>query len=483
MEGDALGKVALRITRIVGDGGERVPVDQQAELLVHDGMVVTMDPQRRILNPGYVVVRDRKIVEVGAGVPSGYSATDRISASGAVVLPGIVNAHNHLDQCLYRGCSDEERQSRDILLRLAKGLTRDRARIAARLTLLEQVRHGITTTHESHWTHFHRDSTDGICDAIVESGMRAVVARSMCNNDLTPPEFCERPDDVIRDLDRLAAAYDDDRLQIISEPTTMMRCTADAIVAMRDWAAQHQKIWHVHLAQDRAELEDALKTVGCGSVQYALRLGVLGPEMLAAHCSGLLDEEVALLGEHGVRVAHCPLTIIRAGGLVPPIWDLERRGAIVGLGTDGSATNNGQNPWETMKLAVYMQRVRFSDRLLGSAEQALELATIKAARALGLDGQVGSLEPGKWADIAVIPLNQPHLSPEARLLNNLVYSGGSTYADAVIVAGRVLVRDGRSIVFDEADIIAQARRAQHEMINEAGLGTHIQLSRSWPSYS
>ncbi len=454
--------------------------DQRADLLVENGVVITFDSQRRILNPGYVAVLDKKIVDVGIGAPVRYEPDERIDAAGAAVLPGLVNAHNHLDQCLYRGCTDEERQSRDVLLRLAKGLTRDRARIAARLTLLEQARYGITTTHESHWTHYHPDSTDGICDAIAESGMRAVVARSICDNELTPPEFCERADDVIRDLDRLAGTYDSDRVQIISEPTTMMRCTAETIVAMHDWAIERGKIWHIHLAQDRAELDDAMRTVGSGSVQYAERLGVLGPEMLAAHCSGLLEEEVALLGEHGVRVAHCPLTIIRGGGLVPPIWDLEKRGAIVGLGTDGSGTNNGQNLWEAMKLAIYMQRVRFADRYLGSAEQALELATVKAARALGMEGQVGSLEPGKWADIAVIQLNQPHLLPEARLLNNLVYSGCSTYAQTVIVGGKVLVRDGRSTVFDEGEVMAQAREAQSQLIREAGLETHLQISRAWP---
>ena len=140
-----------------------------------------------------------------------------------------------------------------------------------------------------------------------------------------------------------------------------------------------------------------MKTCGCGSVQYADRLGVLGPEMLAAHCSGLLDEEVALLGERGVRVAHCPMTIIRGGGQVPPIWELEQRGAVVGLGTDGSGTNNGQNPWEAMKLAVYMQRVRFGDRLLGSAEQALELATIKPHRRWLWSGKSARSNRARWA--------------------------------------------------------------------------------------
>lgn len=438
-----------------------------------------MDARRRVLSPGYVAVRDGTIVDVGTGPPTGYLAVRRLDMTGSIVMPGIVNAHNHLDQSMYRGCLDEDLQSRDLILRLAKKLTRERARIAARLTLLEQVRYGITTTHESHWTHFHLDSTDGICDAILDSGMRAVVARSMCDNERTPPEFCERVEPVLQDLDRLAKTYDGDHIRIVSEPTTMMRCTADAIVAMHDWAIRRGKIWHIHLAQDRAELQDALQTVGCGSVQYAQRLGVLGPEMLAAHCSGILDEEVALMGEAAVRVAHCPLTVIRAGGAVPPIWELEQRGAVVALGTDGSGTNNGQNPWETMKVAVYMQRVRTGDRGLGSAEQALELATIKAARALGLDQQVGSLEAGKWADIVALRGDQVHLIPDARLLNNLVYSGGSTFADTVLVGGKVLLHGGRSTVFDETEVIMQARDVQMQMIREADLQNHLKVSRTW----
>jgi 5-methylthioadenosine/S-adenosylhomocysteine deaminase len=395
-------------------------------------------------------------------------------------MPGIVNAHNHLDQCLYRGCLDENPQSRDVILRLARGLTRERARAAARLSLLEQVRYGITTTHESHWTHFHPDSTDGICDAVLESGMRAVVARSMCDDEeRTPKEFCERTDTVLDDLDRLARAYDGDRIAIIPEPTTMLRCTADAIVAMHDWAVRHGTIWHVHLAQDAAELQDAIQTLGVGSVQYAQKLGVLGPTMLAAHCSGLLKEEVGLLAQAGVRVAHCPLTVIRGGGQVPPIWELEERGAVVALGTDGSGTNNGQNPWETMKLAVYMQRVRTGDRSLGSAEQALELATIKAAKALGLDDRVGSLEVGKRADIIALRSDQVHLVAGARLLNNLVYSGGSTFADIVMVDGKILLEGGRSTVFDEPAVVDDAQAAQAQMIQEAGLQGDLPLSKVW----
>jgi 5-methylthioadenosine/S-adenosylhomocysteine deaminase len=441
----------------------------RVDTLIKGGTLITIDPARPIIDPGYLAIDDGKIIGLGFDEGEQYSANNVIDASNKIVLPGLINAHNHLDQSIYRGCFDGKPNSRDLMLRVAKGLTRERARVAAQLTLLELVRQGVTTTHESHWTHYHADSTYGICDAIVQSGMRAVVARGMNDNDRTPVEFRERIESVCEDLDKLRQCYESSRIRIIPEATTILRCSRDAIVAMRSWACRHGTLWHMHLAQNQDELVEALGCLGCGSVQYAERLGVLGPEMLAAHCSGVLVEELRLLGDNEVRVAHCPLTIIRGGGLVPPIWQLETLGATVAIGTDGSATNNGQNLWEAMKLAVYLQRVRFQDKLLGTAEQALELATIKAARALGLEQEIGSLTIGKSADITILSRNQLHLMPDASLVNNLVFSSVTTVADTVLVEGKVLLQGGHSTVWDEREVMDQSRQIQRIMIDDADL--------------
>lgn len=439
-----------------------------------------MNPEREIFAPGFVVIENGSITAVGPGSAPNVPGARVIQATGSVVIPGLVNAHNHLDQSLYRGCLDELPDSRTKLLGLARGLTRERATIAARASLLEQAQYGITTTHESHWTHYHIDSTDGICEAIQESGMRAVVARSMNDNEHTPEDFRERIEDVIADLDRLANAFDSKQITIIPEPTTILRCTPDAVIAMRDWAVARGKLWHIHLAQGREELADALATVNMGSVQYAEKLGVLGPEMLAAHCSGLLDEEVELLGRYGVKIAHCPAPVIRGGGTVPPIWELERLGSTVAIATDGSGTNNGQNLWEAMKLAVYMQRVRFGQRHLGGAEQALEGATIKAAKALGLEAEIGSLEIGKRGDLATFRLDQLSLAPAHALINNLVYSSTVNLADTVIAGGDVLIQGGRSTRFDERTVAAELSEVQQHVIHEAGFEGELRMALTWP---
>jgi 5-methylthioadenosine/S-adenosylhomocysteine deaminase len=454
---------------------------KDVDLLIEGGIVVTIDAGRRIYAPGYVAIREGQIVDVDSGTaPSYYSAQERIDASDMVVLPGIVNAHNHLDQPMYRGCCDEP-NLRDWFFPLAGGLTRERARAAASLALLEQVHYGVATTQENHWTHYHLESTDGVCEAIQQSGMRAVVSRGMNDKaEYRPPAFLERVEDVIDDLNRLEQEYDSDHIRITSEPSTILRCKPETIVALREWALQRGKMWHIHLAQNREELAEALRTVGMGSVQYAESLGVLGPEMLAIHCAGLLDEEVELLGRYQVRVVHCPLAVMHGGGRVPPIWELEKHGAVIAVGTDGILGTKGQNPWESMKMAVYMQRVRFNTRDLGSAEQALEMMTIKAARALDMDDRVGSLEVGKEADIAMFRRDQLHIVPDAMLVDNMIYSSTTTLADTVLVGGRVVLHGGHSTVFDTQEVVARAREAQVGMIKEAGLEGKLGLAYSWP---
>ncbi len=450
------------------------------DLLIEGGIVITMDTERRIYNPGCVAIRDGKVVGV-ASTGSAYAAKERIDASEMLVMPGLVNPHNHLDQCLYRSCFNEP-NSAGSFWHMALGLTRERARAGASLSLLELAHYGVTTTQESHFTHYHLDSTDGVCDAVLQSGMRAVIGRGFSDGEQMFEPMRERLEDALDDLARLEKEYDSDTIRIDSEASKSLRCTPDAVVAMHEWAKTRGKPWHMHLGHHKEELEDALSRVGMGTVQYAASLGVLGPELLAVHCtsSGLLEEEIALLGEHRVRIAHCPDQALRLGNRPPPIWELEKLGALVVIGVDGSNSNNGQNIWQAMKLAVYLQRSLFDDRYLGSAEQALEMTTIKAAQALSMDDRVGSLEPGKEADIALFRRDQFHLVPDAMLVSNLVYSGVSTQADTVLVGGNAILRDGRSTRFDEKEVVARAREAQSAMIKEAGYEGRIGLSVSWP---
>ncbi|MFC2108536.1 amidohydrolase family protein [Candidatus Bipolaricaulota bacterium] len=460
--------------------GEREAL--KVDTLVVNGITITMDTNRTIYDPGFIAITKGKIVATGSASSCPYEAAETIDASGMVILPGLINGHTHLDQAARRGCFDDDPTStRNERLSVSLGLTESRARRAAALGLLEQLHYGITTVQENHWVHYHIHSTDGICDAIQDSGMRAVVSRGINDvEEYTPAAFCEDAGEVLKDLDRLEEKYDSDYIQITSEPCTILRCKPETILAMVDWAKQRNKTWIIHMAHDQKELADALETVGMGCVQYAEQLGVLSPDMLGIHCAALLDEEVDLLGKHGIRISHCPECVIKGGGQVPPIWELEKLGATVAIGTDGTSSNTGQNLWASMKNAVYMQRVRFADGYLGSAEQALEMVTIKGAEVLLMEDRIGSIEAGKEADIALFKTDQLHLAPGAMLVSNLVYSGCNIRADTVLIGGNVVLRAGKSTTLDEERILAQARETQAELVGEAGLKEVIGLARSWP---
>ena len=454
---------------------------KEIDLLILGATIVTMDRERRIYQPGFLGINNGKINCLGPVDRCLVIARKTLDASNMVVLPGLVNAHDHLDQSVYRGLTDAP-EFKGNLLAMARFLSAGRAQMAASLSLLELVHYGVTTTHENHWTNYQSDSIDGICEAIKASGMRSYVFRGFSDKaDYIPADYVEKTEDVLDDLSRLERKYDSSHIRISSEASTILRCSPYAVAAMREWAVKRGKLWHIHLAQTVEELDEALRTIGIGSVTYAEQQGVLGPEMLAAHCSGILKEELGMLGQNQVRIAHCPITQIRGGNRVPPIWDLERLGAKVAIGTDGSATNNGQNPWEAMKMAVYMQRVQEGDRYLGTAEQALEMMTIKAAHLLNWDNEIGSLEQGKQADVAIFSLNKPHLQPGAMMISNLVFSGLNNLAETVIIDGKVMLENGVSTVFDEERVIMDARQVQEDMLKDSGLTDVIEISATWPS--
>lgn len=254
---------------------------EHADLLIEGGIVVTMDASRRIYHPGYVAIHEGKIAAVGSGT-SLLSARECIDASDMLVMPDLVNPHNHLDQCMYRSCF-ETPDPNTTFWHMAMGLSRDRAQAAASLSLLELIHYGVTTTQESHFTHHHIDSTDGVIEAVQQSGMRAVIGRGFSDGEQMFEPMRERLQDAIDDLNRLEKAYDSDRIRIDSEASKSLRCTPEAVVAMHDWAKKRGKPWHMHLGHHREELEDALNRVGMGTVQYSESLGVLGPELLAVH--------------------------------------------------------------------------------------------------------------------------------------------------------------------------------------------------------
>lgn len=444
---------------------------EQVDLLVRDALVITMDGARAVYRNGFVAAREGRIVAVGPASACRYAGTEEIGGRSRIVLPGLVNAHDHLAQSIFRGTLDELPPSaarRGGLFHLSRALTPERAAAAARVTLLELTRYGVTTTHDSHFTHAHRESIDGVCHAIVESKVRAVVARAVNDTAALPEVYRETAEQALAELDRLRATWSSPTLTLIPEAVGTLRNTPETIQAMYADAVAHDSLWHMHLAQNVGELEATLSTFGCGTVELLSALDVLDERLLAAHCVGLLPHEVALLGAAGARIAHCPLANLYRGSEVAPIMALRAAGALVALGVDGAGTNNGQNPWETMKVAIYEQKRLARSYAVGCAELALEMATIDAARALGVEDRVGSLEPGKDADLLVIDATDPSLLPADALPSHLAYALDPRAIERVVMRGETVWADGAHRFLDAERIVHDAERARREMIAELG---------------
>jgi 5-methylthioadenosine/S-adenosylhomocysteine deaminase len=429
-----------------------------------------LDAEGRVFSPGFVAVEAGRIAGVGPMAQCPAGADNVIDADDCLVLPGFVNSHTHLVQSLIRGLGDEMPPGAwlgQIVFPLSRFLTRERAYHGARLSLLELVRSGVTTTADCHFTNVHGDALDGVLQALRESRVLGVVARGSMDGDAVPAYAREDTAVALREVDRIRAAWESQALRITLEPLGPHRCSERMLRDFHDYARRTGVRMHLHLASSRAEAEWARTTHGCGAAEYVDRLGLLDDRVLAAHCVHLADREVTLLARRGVPVSHNPASNAILGYGIFPLTRFLAAGGLVGLGVDGAGSNNGQNMFESMKMAMLFQKALLQDPTVGSAALALDLATRASARALEVDAVAGSLEVGKRADLIAIPVHQAHLAPFEGLVSNLVYAGTATRVRTVMIGGEVVLRDDRHVLFDEGDVIEQAGRAQMEIIAEA----------------
>ena len=464
------------------------PEVETADLLLRGATVVTMDARRTVYEKGYVAVRGQEILSVGADDGDVPRAREVRDLSGHVVLPGLVNCHTHLSNGISRGLFDE--------LPLAdwveKGMwpslranTREATYHGSRVALAENLLGGVTTTVVGEFGVPARDTLDGVLTAVTESGSRSVVARisvdSADDHDTSqavPPDVREDIDAALAEVDRLRSAYGSDLLEVVPEALGVLRCSADMVTEFARYARDRGTRMTMHVASSPDERDEAQHRFGKGSVERLHDLGVLGPHLLVAHCVWNDDRERVLLAESRTGVSHNPVANLMYASGLAPLAEMLDAGVRVGLGTDGASTNNGQNMWEVMKTAMFLQKSRFGAEW-GSAELALELATLGGARAIGMEDRIGSLEAGKRADVVVATLHKPELVPHATWPSNLVYSSSPSAVRTVLVDGRVVVDDGRVVAWEHDEVIAHGNRMALEMDAHTGLARAYRQRSRW----
>lgn len=462
-----------------------------SDLILSDATVLTMDGRRRAFRSGYVWLRGNRIHRVGptselADVPPGVR---RRRIGGSLVMPGLVNCHTHLSNGILRGLYDEmplEVWFSKGMWPVLDGLDARNGEAGASLSLLELLCTGVTTTASGEIGGRHPELLDGVLQAVRRSGIRAVVARIAMDSadesspaQFIPKAYRDTPAFAADEVRRLRARYGSDRVAVIPEALGVLRCTPEMVQAMHAVAVEADGLFSMHAASSQDERDESRRRFGRGSVAELERLGVLGPRTLLAHAIWLDDAEIRLLAERGTGLSHNPVSNAYYASGIARLPELLAAGVRVGLGVDGASTNNGQNVWESMKMAMLFQKQRLEKASFGSAELALELMTRGGAAALHMEDRIGSLEPGKLADLIVIDAQRLSLAPSQTLVSNLVYSNDPWAVRDVFVGGEQVVLDGEHRSLDRRGVVTGARTAFGRVLQAAGLEGYVEGRSRW----
>jgi cytosine/adenosine deaminase-related metal-dependent hydrolase len=433
-------------------------------LLLQNGWICPIDDSRAEHESGWVLVRDGLVEKVGRGTPP--AAESVVDLGGAVVTPGLVNSHHHLYQTLTRARAQEA-----TLFEWLRELYPVWARIdaesehaAARTGLAELVLSGCTTVFDHHYV-FPRGRS-GLIEAEVQAahelGVRLVVSRGSMDlgesdGGVPPDSLVESIDEVLADTERLAGLQDEDGMvQLTVAPCSPFSATRELMAESAALARRLGLRLHTHLAETVEEDVYCRELYGCSPVDYLEQLGWIAGDVWCAHCVHLSAEDVTAFGRAGVGVAHCPTSNLRLGAGVAPVRAMIDAGVPVGLGVDGSASNERSDLFFEVKQAVLVARGRGGPQAM-TARDALWLATRGGAAVLGRD-DIGQLAPGRRADIAVWRTDGLELAgAEPDPVAGLVLSAPHR-VDRLYIAGEQVVRDGHLVRADEAEIAREHRK-------------------------
>jgi cytosine/adenosine deaminase-related metal-dependent hydrolase len=452
--------------------------------LIHDArLVAVMDDARSEIPGGFVMIEDDRIEAVGAApAPANLPVDRRIDARGKVVLPGFVNTHHHLPQVLTRNVPEVQEAPLFAwltgLYEIWRGWDADAVDAAARVGLGELLLTGCTTTTD-HLYLFPRGQ-ERFIDAEIKAARdlgirfhptRGSMSRGQSQGGLPPDDVCQDEDTILRDCERLVREYHDPRpramTRIALAPCAPFSVSERLMRRTADLAREHSVRLHTHLAETLDELRYCLETYGCRPVEYLRRLEWLGTDVWLAHCVHLSPEEVALFGATGTGVAHCPSSNFRLGSGLAPVRALLDAGAPVGLGVDGSASNDTSNMMAEARQALLAHRPGHPPEEWLTARDVLWMATRGGARCLGRD-DVGSLEPGKAADVILVETRRlSYAGAGSDILAALVFSPFPEPVDTAIVNGRVLVEGGQLVGVDTLALVERAERISGALLRAA----------------
>ncbi|MHA1952243.1 MAG: amidohydrolase family protein [Candidatus Thorarchaeota archaeon] len=447
-------------------------------ILIKNGYVLTLNPKREILTKGSVYIEDEKIVEVGRTDDLKDNKPELvIDAKNMIVMPGLIDTHTHLAQALIRGCADDVSLV-DWLKRyvwvLQGNFTEQDGRVSAELCMAEMIRTGTTSFVEC-MIHS-RYGFDGIAQSVEKAGMRAALSKIIMDStgyadspDIMYPGMVEDAEACLTETDRMYEKWHgkaDGRVEVSDLFRDVARRTREKNTRMT-----------MHLGEVVDDVRYVKENFDTNLTTFARNHDLLGPDMIFAHGIHFEDKELKVLADSKSNISHCPSSNMKLASGFAKVPQMLKAGVPVSLGCDGGPSNNTYDMVREMRQAALIHKSYVDDPLVVTAEQAIEMATLGGAVAMGIDDRVGSIEPGKNADIILIGLRGLSLTPASNPVSNLVYSGSGDAVDTVIVNGKVLMREKRLLTLDEENVKTRAIEHAGQLLERAG----IDISPKWPT--
>jgi 5-methylthioadenosine/S-adenosylhomocysteine deaminase len=429
---------------------------RQVSLVITNGIVVTVDGANRILTPGAVAIDGSDIVAVDTveNVRRQFRGRQAIDAAGHVVMPGLVNTHTHAPMVLYRGLADDlaldQWLTKYIFPAEAKTVSPEFVRAGTRLAALEMIESGTTTYADMYYFE------EEIARETKAAGLRGVLGQTVIQ---FPVADAKTPAEGLARAERFVQAFRNDPLITPAvAPHAIYTNDTATLKAAREMSVRLGVPTLIHVAETQSEAATAKERGAATVVSYLDSIGFLGPGVVAAHAVWVNDADIALLKSRGVGVSHNPVSNMKLASGIAPVTAYLAADVAIGLGTDGAASNNDLDMFEAMRAASFLQKIATSDPTAVGASAAVQMATIGGARALGMDKQIGSLEPGKRADIIIVSMNAARQTPMYDPLSHIVYVTNGGDVQTTIVNGKVLMRDRKMLTLDRGAALRDAKK-------------------------
>jgi 5-methylthioadenosine/S-adenosylhomocysteine deaminase len=453
---------------------------QSAQLMIVHGHIITQNENEDEIIDGAVVVSGNDILAIGPTeeIKQSYQAERTIDASQRFVFPGFVNTHTHLFQTFLKGLGEGVfvHEWLDTITRPAvNNMSVKDFYLSAKAGCLDAIRSGTTTLLEYMYPNPRYEMGDAILDGIVDSGIRALLGRGLADiganegyilREAFYSELVESVPASLKDAERLIKLCNSKgqgRIDLCLAPTFMRCMTNESFGLMKEFAHANSCLISMHNLENPRDDEVSLEKHGMPAVEWLEKIGFLGPDFHAVHCVQLSEDGIERFAAHDVKVSYNPVSHMYIGLGVAPVTTMLKHDLVVGIGTDGAASNNAQDMIEVMKAGVLLQRVFERNPAALSGRDALRMATIEGARSIGMEDRIGSLEPGKRADIVIANFNHLKSGPYYDPINTMVFSSDPRVIESVVIDGDVVLDHGKFTALDEEAFVDEIVDAGHRL--------------------